>query len=290
MPEIIEIKKYADFLNKYLKNQNLHNIRLIKGRYKKNGLELKKIKNLLPIKLIKVMSKGKFLYMDFGNIYVCFTLGLTGGFVYLPNNTNTYLYPLIVINENHNKNILNHRNIEFSFDLGKMYFHDQLSFGTMSILTKEELYKKLNSIGPEVLSIDYKEFIKLIRKKSNATSNEIGNVIVDQKLVSGIGNYLRADALWLAKISPFRKVNTLSDKELKTLYESIIILIWNDYNFNYAKKKKIITDNTILPQNYGRDFLIYSQDKDIYNNKVLKEELHDTNIKRFIYWVPKIQK
>ncbi|ARF10879.1 formamidopyrimidine-DNA glycosylase [Hokovirus HKV1] len=290
MPEIIEIKKYTDFLNKHVSNKNLLEINILKGRYKKHGIDLKKIKKLLPTKLIKVYSKGKFMYMEFNDIYLGFTMGLSGGFVYLPNNSKKFLYPLVqdYNMKDYYKTSMNHRNIEFVFSSGKMYFHDTLSYGTMTILNKEQLDKKLKKIGPEVLNIDYKEFIKIIRTRNNKL---IGNVIVDQKLLSGVGNYLRADALWLSKISPFRKVDTLTDANLKKIYESIIILIWSDYNIEYAKKKKIITKDTIIPQKYNRDFLIYMQDKDIFNNKVIKEDLYEkSSVKRSIFWVKNYQK
>jgi hypothetical protein len=46
----------------------------------------------------------------------------------------------------------------------------------------------------------------------------------------------------------------------------------------------------IIPRNYDRDFLVYSENTDIYNNKVIKEELYEGSQKRFIYWTKKMQK
>ena len=42
---------------------------------------------------------------------------------------------------------------------------------------------------------------------------------MDQKVISGIGNYLRSDILWLSKISPFRKVKGVKKSDLKKLYK-----------------------------------------------------------------------
>ncbi len=36
MPEIIEVRRYADFLMKNLKNNKIINIKILKGRYKKH--------------------------------------------------------------------------------------------------------------------------------------------------------------------------------------------------------------------------------------------------------------
>ena len=119
---------------------------------------------------------------------------------------------------------------------------------------------------------------------------KIGIVLLNQKVISGIGNYLRADVLWLSKISPFRKVNNLSDLEIKNLYNNSKILTWGDYDYNNAVKMDIIKKSTKIPSDYDRDFFVYYSDKDIYGNPVIKEELYEGNQKRFIYWVKEIQK
>jgi len=170
------------------------------------------------------------------------------------------------------------------------YFYDQLSFGTLKATSDiSVLEKKLKELGPDLLDTNttLELFTTQIRKKVNE-NKAIGNVIVNQKIVAGVGNYLRADALWMAKISPFRKVKDTNDKELEILYWSIISLIWGDYNYKEGMKKGFIKYE--LPDKYNRDFFVYKQDKDIHNKKVTKEELYEGSQKRFIYWVKDIQK
>jgi formamidopyrimidine-DNA glycosylase len=45
---------------------------------------------------------------------------------------------------------------------------------------------------------------------------------MDSQVIAGIGNIYSSEALWQAKIHPERSVASLSEKELKSLYESII--------------------------------------------------------------------
>ena len=45
----------------------------------------------------------------------------------------------------------------------------------------------------------------------------IGEALLDQKLVAGIGNMWRAEALWRAKLSPWRTLGEISDDELRTV-------------------------------------------------------------------------
>jgi len=129
---------------------------------------------------------------------------------------------------------------------------------------------------------------KAVRKENNK-EKRIGNVLVNQKVISGIGNYLRADGLWLARISPFRKVGELSDKELETIYNCFRALMWGDYAPDEARKKGYIGGDFKIPHDYKREFFIYRQETDIEGRKVVKEKLYEGTQKRYIYWIPEIQ-
>ena len=49
----------------------------------------------------------------------------------------------------------------------------------------------------------------------------IGEALLDQRLVAGIGNLWRAEALWRTQVSPWQRLGDLSDEELRsTLTES----------------------------------------------------------------------
>ena len=113
---------------------------------------------------------------------------------------------------------------------------------------------------------------------------------MDQKVISGIGNYLRSDILYISKIDPFRKIKTIKDNELEVIYNNCKILTWGDYDKHKAIQMKIINKNTKFPSDYNRLFYIYNEKEDIHGNKVEKKELFIGSQKRFIYYVPQIQK
>ena len=72
MPEINEVRKYVDFIKKKTKNKPILDIKILNGRYKKYGpFELfSEFKKNLPLKVIDVKSKGKFLYILFEKNYI----------------------------------------------------------------------------------------------------------------------------------------------------------------------------------------------------------------------------
>lgn len=300
MPEVIEVKKYKDFLKSKFKNNNINKINILNGRYKKHGPfnYYKELLKTLPFKVLTIDTKGKFLYMKLSNNFILtVTLGLSGGWVYKNSSNNKYDFPMLVdYLENYNitkykKNALNHLNVEFVMTSGTIYFFDMLSFGTIKILRSEdELKKKLDSLAPDIMDEDltFEMFKDQITKTKNLEKC-IGNVLVNQKVISGIGNYLRSDILWLSKITPFRLVKNLSIDDLNIIYSNARLLTWGNYDKSYALKKKFIDKNSKLPKDYGRNFYVYKQEKDIYGYKVINEELYEGSQKRFIYWVQKLQ-
>ena len=92
MPEIIEVRKCADFIRKKLKNKSIIDINILNGRYKKGSFEnYKKLKKNIPLKLIDVKTKGKLLYLIFdNNLYLVNRLGLVGGWCFLKKNSDVY--------------------------------------------------------------------------------------------------------------------------------------------------------------------------------------------------------
>jgi formamidopyrimidine-DNA glycosylase len=300
MPEVMEIRKYADFINLLLKNQKLNDIKITGGRYKKHKAFEKYdlLKKNLPLKLISVKTKGKFIYIEFEkNLYILNTLGLSGGWAFQKNNAKQFQMPQLLEYIDETKvevyllRSMDHINVEFIFDIGKLVFFDMLSFGTLKVINEtKDLEKKLNTLGPDIMDENTTLDIFETRIKSNSNIDKaIGVVITNQKLISGVGNYIRADALWLAKINPFRKVKDLNENEIKKLFHSLKVITWGNYNRKYAISHKIINKSDKIPYDYNRDFYVYREEKDIYNNPVVKEELYEGSQKRFIYWVKEHQ-
>jgi endonuclease-8 len=301
MPEIIEIKLYADFIKKNINKNKLLNIKILKGRYKTHGPfeNFKKVNSILPSKIFKIDTKGKFMYIKINNNYfIGVGLGLTGGWIFKNNNQLKYQHGNTMnrfdsnTTNNYFKTVLNNLNVEFIFENGSLYYYDQLSFGTIKIYESQKLIdNKLYKIGIDIMDPTTTN-INFIEKMRNSVNlkKPIGIVLLDQSVVAGIGNYLRADLLWLTRISPFRHLENITNKELEKLFINIRLLLWSTYNYEKAVELKIITDGLKLPVDYSNEFLVYNRKKDIYNNKIIKEKLSDGSNDRYIYWVPKLQK
>lgn len=103
--------------------------------------------------------------------------------------------------------------IKFNDNSG-LFFNDLRKFGWIKITNKPLIPK-----GIDVLSTDFS--VKYLTKVVGSTKKPIKILLMDQDLITGIGNIYANDALFMAKVHPLRPSNSLSDKEISRLYSSI---------------------------------------------------------------------
>lgn len=283
MPEVPEIALTADFLKKNLIGKKLLSVEFVSGRYTKKlpvGY-IDFVKNL-PIKLKDVDSQGKFLWFTLFNHeddkwFIWNTFGLTGMWSF---NKTEYTRAI------------------FNFGKQQVYFSDMRNFGTFKFNHDElELEKKLKSLGPDFLKTEDIDFQKI--KKYNLP---IIKILMDQKKVgSGLGNYLTAEILYRAKISPLRLGKKMTDDDISTLAYWIKYTVKLAYMNNGVGYMENIKKETakLKKHNYHPDihigkksfkFLVYRKRTDPYGNKVVISKIIGGKIKRSTYWVPEIQK
>ena len=285
MPEGPELKITANFLIKHLLNRSI-TLEIHKGRYTRHPLKnLDKVH--FPLKVNKIGVKGKFIYFTFDNteISMWVTLGMSGHFLLHNNETSPYL------TEKHN-NIAIHYGKKHP-----IWFQDYRNFGTFSFaFKKEDLENKLSKIGLDLLEIDtsFNEFYQILTEKRK--DKLIGEALLEQKYISGVGNYCRSEAMYLAKINPFVKIKQLSEEDLKNLFHWIRVVLFYHYDVKLGLKLNILSkkDLKYFPKHqthtpdyeYVFDFVVYGQKKDPLGNNVLRKK--DKN-GRTIHWVSEVQ-
>jgi len=297
MPEVIEVLKYADFIRSKLKHKSVTEISVLNGRYHHHAPfeGYAALVKALPLKVKTVETKGKFLYIEFeDNHWLLSTLGLSGGWAWHNKDKDKdYEFPKIVEHLDtaaYEAKVLKHLNVEFKTGTGSLFFYDVLSFGTLKAIDDEaDLTKRLDTIGPDMSTITLPEFKERMGKATQTKT--VGTVLMDQRLISGIGNYLRADLLWLCRISPFRQMSAITSADLKRIWEASRFLIWAKYDYKKGVKTHAIPhDHPNLPEDYKREFYIYMQTTDPHGHPVKRQELSVGSQKRTIHWVPAVQK
>lgn len=122
-----------------------------------------------------------------------------------------------------NQPIDKHTHVLFFFEDGsQLRYNDVRKFGRMTLVDKgaSDTYKGILKLGPEPLPDQFllDQFILGLGKSHKA----IKPLLLDQKLVTGLGNIYVDEALWEAKIHPEQPANTLKPKEIELLRKAII--------------------------------------------------------------------
>ena len=79
--------------------------------------------------------------------------------------------------------------------------------------------RAVRRLGPDILAepADFETMSANLRRDAR---RPIGDALLDQRLVAGIGNVWRAEALWEARVSPWRAAGATSDDELRAVLEA----------------------------------------------------------------------
>lgn len=135
-----------------------------------------------------------------------------------------------------------------------LFFNDLRKFGWIKISDQP-----LKPKGVDVLDKQFTS--QLINTFTYKTRKPIKVLLMDQDLITGIGNIYANDSLFLAKIHPQRLSNSLTEKEIALLYKSIKQTInegIRDCGSSGADEAFILPDGS--RGNHQRNFLVYQRE------------------------------
>jgi endonuclease VIII len=94
---------------------------------------------------------------------------------------------------------------------------------TLELLTEGRVRfdQRLSALGPDVLapSFDAERFLALLR--SDDPTRTLGDGLLDQRNVAGIGNIWKAEGCWEAEVDPWRRLAAVNDEEALAVIERI---------------------------------------------------------------------
>jgi len=154
----------------------------------------------------KVESRGKWLLIHFSGDLILVTHMLMSGSWHLYRTAERWKRPRgqmrIVI-----------RTAQFeavAFSVPVAEFHTARSLERSTAIPK---------LGPELLKGGFDEDEARARLRARG-AEEIGNVLLDQKVMAGIGNVFKSEICFVCGVHPFRLVSSLSEREIGCLVDS----------------------------------------------------------------------
>lgn len=121
----------------------------------------------------------------------------------------------------------------FELSNGKyLVLSDARRFAKVCLILDGEIkkYKDLKDIGPDPIldDINYKIFKEILMKRPEG---RIKNILMDQNLISGVGNIYSDEALWMTGIHPEQKPIKLPDSKIKELLKNLKLILKKGISF-----------------------------------------------------------
>ena len=114
-----------------------------------------------------------------------------------------------------------HEHIIFTFkDNTELRYHDTRKFGRMKIIKKEDLWntEEIKKQGREPLDKNLNG--TYLQEKFKNKNMPMKTILLDQEIISGLGNIYADEVLYAAKINPLRKAKTLTLEECEKICKS----------------------------------------------------------------------
>ena len=207
MPELPEVETVLRGLRRVLPARRILNVRLGKTDFIEDPAALEM--QLPGSRVSGVRRHGKFIVVDLeaenGRAHesaLLIHLGMTGQLVTCPPETR----------------VLPHTHVFFGLDDGReLRYTDIRRFGQMRMLGNGERESVLGVLGLDPLEASEEDF----RARIRARNAHIKALLLDQRVLRGMGNIYTDESLWRARIHPRRRGARLTDEELRKLYRAV---------------------------------------------------------------------
>ena len=254
MPELPEVETIRMGLEKYLVG---HKIKDVEVRLRR--MVTGDARHVTGAKVTKIERFGKGLVIHLDNEHaIAVHIKLTGQLIYRgPNTPKNQMVSKTKVGTIPNK----FTHVIFHLDSGgTLYYNDLRQFGWIKIVKEDEVSKLpfFKELGPEFMKdLTLERFAEILLK----FGSPVKAVIMAQQRMSGVGNIYANDGLYLAGIDPRRKAKSLSEDEVKKLYESILEVLKKGLKYGGASELSYV--NALGEEGgYQEHFLVYGKEKE----------------------------
>lgn len=207
MPELPEVETIKNILLPLIKNKTITKIEILRDKTIISNTNI--FKNSLENQtFLNIIRKGKYLiFILTNNIAFISHLRMEGKYYLLNENEENSKYARIIFHLNTNE---------------KLIYDDSRCFGIMKLSTTANYLKEkeIASLGKEPMDFT-KEDIATLFKKCQNCNEEIKSTLLNQNLISGIGNIYADETLFKSFINPKDKTKDITiNKWEKIIFEA----------------------------------------------------------------------
>ena len=271
MPELPEVETVVSDLNKKIKGDTIVSFWSEWGKAIKNkNINIFK-KEISGRKILGVRRIGKNIFIDLsGNKTLYIHLKMTGHLLIKPKKE---VRPLSTkttkrgrtSNEKQNyfeDKVNQYIRHKFFLKSGKtIEFSDLRKFAKIVLGSTEKInnLKEIKNLGIDALDpkLTFQKFQEILEKKPKA---KIGIVLMDQNIISGIGNIYRSEIIFEAGILPERTIKSISKKDLQKIYDATIKILKKAVKMRGTSDSDY-RDTSGAPGNFQKVLAVYNRER-----------------------------
>ena len=201
MPEKPEVMTVAKTLEKRILKKEIASVDILWNKIIATDIDDFK-EGIIGQRIEKITTRGKFIVLFLTDYALLIHLRMEGKFFFHKKG----------------EELLKHEHVIIRFTDGvEMRYHDVRKFGKMYLVPKADVYKvaPLNKLGYEYyednLNKDY------LLDKFKGIKKPIKETLLDQSIITGIGNIYANEILFKAHISPYRSTNKITGTDANNL-------------------------------------------------------------------------
>ncbi len=200
MPELPEVETVRRGLSSNVVGKKFKDIEVRHERAtSKNSIA--PINSLKGAKVLAVKRRGKFMWFELNRPEVLVAhLGMSGQFLIQPKRAQDE----------------KHLRVRFALKDGELRFIDQRTFGWLSVETLQDGVPTSAShiaLDPFDPQFDLAKAVELFKSKRT----QVKKALLDQEVISGVGNIYADESLWRAKIHPETRIEKLTKTKVELL-------------------------------------------------------------------------
>lgn len=205
MPELPEVENVKNSLNRQVQNKKIIAVVINYPNIIEYPSKELFEKEIINETIINIKRRGKWLLFELNHYYLLSHLRMEGK------------YHIRNVDDQYSK----HEHISFTFENNEqLRYQDTRKFGRMHLIEKDDLYKRkpLSELGlepwDELLTVSY------LKEKLKNKKLPIKTTILDQSIITGIGNIYANEILFLSNIYPLKPSNKVNDNELQIIIDN----------------------------------------------------------------------
>ncbi len=288
MPELPEVEVVKKSLKENILNLTLKKVKInsLKLRYK---VPKKKISEIINKKIIKIYRRSKYIVLNSSNnLSIIVHLGMTGKFYIIKKDLK--LKKLSFYYKISNK-LSKHDHIIFEFNKKvRLIYNDVRKFGFFLIVNTQDIneLRFFKSLGPEPLSIEFNHIN--FKKKLSKRNLPVKSLLMDQTVISGLGNIYANEILYFCKISPLKKADKLNSDDIKKIIVYTKKILKNAINLGGSSIKDFKKSDGKFGK-YQQKFKVYGKDNLKCPTRDCKSFIRKVRLSgRSTYFCPSCQK